>query len=174
MLPLINEIPENEILKIRLILFDFDGVFTNNYVIVDENGVEAVQCSRSDGIGLSLIKSIGIKTRVVSTEKNPVVSKRCQKLGIECSQGVDDKGKEIQNLANMLKVNLNEIMFVGNDINDKPAFDIVGLPIGVRDSHSSIYSSIKYTTKNCGGNGCVREICDLFISMYEGKKNDVD
>ena len=70
--------------KIRLVAFDFDGVFTDNMVYVFENGSEAVRCFRSDGIGLQKLKQLGIETAIISTESNPVVSARARKLKIRC------------------------------------------------------------------------------------------
>ena len=77
------------------IFFDFDGVFTNNYVYVSEDGSESVRCSRQDGIGLSKLKALKIDLYVVSSETNPVVRKRCSKLEIETHHGVLDKYKTI-------------------------------------------------------------------------------
>ena len=66
--------------KIKAIVFDFDGVFTNNRVIVSEDGKESVICNRSDGIGLEMLRSLGIPMTIISTEKNPVVAQRATKL----------------------------------------------------------------------------------------------
>jgi 3-deoxy-D-manno-octulosonate 8-phosphate phosphatase KdsC-like HAD superfamily phosphatase len=77
--------------RIRLIAFDFDGVFTDNMVYVFENGTEAVRCFRSDGIGLHKLKKLGIDTVIISTEANPVVSARARKLKIHCIQDCQDK-----------------------------------------------------------------------------------
>ncbi|OYY99416.1 MAG: 3-deoxy-D-manno-octulosonate 8-phosphate phosphatase [Sphingobacteriia bacterium 28-36-52] len=147
--------------NIKLLVLDFDGVLTNNYVWITEDGLESVRCNRSDGIGLSRLRSIGIQTYIVSTEKNKVVSTRANKLRTPVLQGVEDKKDAILKLSNELDIPLNNIAFLGNDINDIPAFEVVGLPIGVADSFEEIYSKIVYKTKKNGGEGAVREICDL-------------
>lgn len=152
---------ESSFNKVDLIAFDFDGVFTDNFVTVNEKGEEEVRCSRSDGLGLSRLKSLGVQLIILSTEKNPVVSKRAEKLGLTCFQNIEDKGIEIQRIAEKLKVNLSNTMFVGNDINDIPALSLVGFPVGVNDSYPEIYPHIKYRTQKNGGKGAVREICDL-------------
>ncbi len=72
--------------KIRLVAFDFDGVFTDNMVYVLEDGTEAVRCFRSDGLGLQKLKNLGIETVIISTEANPVVTARARKLKIRCIQ----------------------------------------------------------------------------------------
>lgn len=155
--------------KIKIVVFDFDGVFTNNKVIVNELGLEAVICNRSDGIGLSRLKSIGVKSFIISTEKNKVVLKRAEKLKIKCYNNIDDKSKILKNICNEENVNLKDVCFVGNDINDIPALEICGFPVGVKDSYDEIKPYIKFITKNKGGEGAVREICDL---IFFQKKNE--
>ena len=88
-------ISEKILSTLRLVAFDFDGVFTDNTVSVDQNGIESVRCWRSDGIGLERLHSIGINTIIISTETNPVVSARAKKLKITCIQGVQDKAAQI-------------------------------------------------------------------------------
>jgi 3-deoxy-D-manno-octulosonate 8-phosphate phosphatase (KDO 8-P phosphatase) len=150
--------------SIKLVVFDFDGVFTDNTVYVDENGIEMVRCSRSDGLGLQRLSSLGIQSLIVSTEKNAVVSRRANKLKIMCRQGVGDKSAELLQLCKNNNINLDSVMFVGNDINDIPALKIVGAPVGVADSHPEILPYIFYRTLKPGGLGAVREICDLIYN----------
>jgi len=155
--------------KIKLVVFDFDGVFTNNKVLVNELGIESVICNRSDGIGLSRLNSIGVKSFIISTEKNHVVLKRAEKLKINCYNDVSDKSKILKEICIAENVDLKNVCFVGNDINDIPALKICGFPIGVKDSYDEIKPYIKFTTKNKGGEGAVREICDL---IFLKKKNE--
>ena len=150
--------------SIELVGFDFDGVFTDNSVYVDENGKETVRCWRSDGLGLARLKDIGIKTYIISTEKNPLVAKRAQKLKVPCLHDVKNKRDAIEKVCSDLDVSPNKVMFVGNDINDIPAFKIVGMPIGVGDSDPCIDSFVTHKLSKSGGYGAVREICDL---IYE-------
>ena len=149
--------------KIKVICFDFDGVFTDNKVYTDQFGHETVCCDRSDGIGISNLKKLGIKVYVVSTEKNQVVSMRCSKLKIDCFQAVEDKAKILFKISNDLSIPLEEFAFVGNDVNDLPALKIVGMPIAVADSYPIIFDFCSYKTKKKGGNGAVREICNNLI-----------
>jgi 3-deoxy-D-manno-octulosonate 8-phosphate phosphatase (KDO 8-P phosphatase) len=148
--------------KIRLVAFDFDGVFTDNMVFVFEDGSEAVRCFRSDGIGLKKLKKLGVETVIISTESNPVVSARARKLKIRCFQNCEDKRKTLESLAQEMGISLTEIAFVGNDINDLSCLTSVGLPIVVKDAHPEVIPLAAYRTRNCGGHGAVREICDLF------------
>ena len=150
-----------DFLGIRLVIFDFDGVFTDNKVYTDQFGNESVCCWRSDGIGISKLKEIGINVLIVSTEINPVVSARAKKLNILCKQGVNDKAEVIRQLSNELNISLKEIVFVGNDINDISALKLVEIPIAVNDSYPEIFPFVKLITKRSGGQGAVREVCDL-------------
>ena len=153
---------ESAIRQVRLVAFDFDGVFTDNAVYVLQDGSEAVRCSRGDGLGLQKLRALGIDTMIVSTETNPVVSARARKLGIECVQGVGDKGGAIEEIARTRGLALRQIAFVGNDVNDLPCLTRVGLPVVVRDAHDDVVPHARYRTDRPGGHGAVREICDLF------------
>ncbi len=155
--------------KIKMMAFDFDGVFTDNRVIVSQDGSEAVRCNRSDGIGLQAVRSRGIATLVISTEVNPVVSARCKKLDMTCFQGCDDKVKVLQEQASKLGVTLDEVSFLGNDVNDIECLKIVGLPACVADSHSDVTGYAIYTTRLPGGAGAVREMCDFIVKAKDGK-----
>jgi 3-deoxy-D-manno-octulosonate 8-phosphate phosphatase (KDO 8-P phosphatase) len=158
----------NDLLSsVQLIAFDFDGVFTDNSVYVSQDGIESVRCWRSDGLGLARLQSIGVQVFIISTESNPVVSVRAKKLKLHCKQGVEDKAVRILATCQELHIDPRHTMFVGNDINDIPAFRAVGLPVGVGDSYPEIYPYVLYRTQKFGGFGAVREICDL---VYNAKK----
>jgi len=148
-----------------MVVFDFDGVFTDNTVYTTEDGAESVRCWRSDGLGIAKLKNIGIHIEIISTEVNPVVSVRANKLKISCTQGVNDKASTIMALCNKLKISAQQIMFVGNDINDIPAFKSVGMPVAVADAYSEVDPYILFRTKKPGGFGAVREICDMIVSL---------
>ncbi len=148
---------------VRLVVFDFDGVFTDNMVYTFEDGREAVRCSRGDGLGIGLLVGAGMLTAVISTEKNPVVTARCRKLGLRCIQGCDDKRSALEALAAELQVPLEAVAFMGNDVNDKECLKIVGLPVVVQDAHPAVLKYAAYRTERPGGNGAVREFCDLLI-----------
>jgi len=158
----IDSILQEVIRKIRLVAFDFDGVFTDNMVYVLQDGSEAVRCSRSDGIGLQKLKKLGIETVIISTESNPVVSARARKLKIRCLQDCQDKRTALEKVAQESGIALDEVAFVGNDVNDRACLVNVGLPIIVHDAHQDVVSIARYRTKARGGYGAVREICDLF------------
>ena len=148
--------------RIRLIAFDFDGVFTDNMVFVFQDGTEAVQCFRSDGIGLQKLRRLGIESVIISTEANPVVSARARKLKIRCIQDCQDKRAALEDIAREKGITLMEIAFVGNDINDLSCLECVALPIVVQDAYQDVVPTALFQTSRPGGHGAVREICDLF------------
>lgn len=147
--------------SVRLVVWDFDGVFTDNSVYTDQNGVESVKCHRSDGIGITNLQALGIETFVLSKERNPVVTKRCQKLNIQCFQSVDAKGEFLASYFKKYNVNKEAVVYVGNDINDIDAFAQVGIPLAVRDRYIAVDSHVRALTTRVGGHGAVREVCDL-------------
>jgi YrbI family 3-deoxy-D-manno-octulosonate 8-phosphate phosphatase len=155
------------LISIKVVIFDFDGVFTDNAVFIDQDGKESVRCWRSDGLGIARLKEIGVHVLIVSTEVNPVVTARAKKLRIECKQGIENKALAIKEMCCDLGVALNHVMFVGNDINDIPALKLVGLPVGVADSYPEILPHVIMQTSKPGGYGAVREVCDL---IFHAKK----
>ena len=154
-----------DLTEIKLVVFDFDGVFTDNFVYIDDSGVEQVRCNRSDGLGLKKLKEIGVLSYILSSETNNVVQVRAKKLKIPCINAVQDKEDALRNLIKSLDIDLDKVMFVGNDINDIPALKIVGFPIGVADSYNELNNYIIFKTKSAGGRGAVREICDMIYNQ---------
>jgi 3-deoxy-D-manno-octulosonate 8-phosphate phosphatase (KDO 8-P phosphatase) len=158
---------------VKLIAFDFDGVFTDNTVYVTQGGVESVRCWRSDGLRLSRLQSIGVHVFIISTEENPVVTVRANKLKIPCKQGVEDKAAAILQTCTELGIEPEHTMFVGNDINDIPAFKSVGLPVAVADAYPEVDPYVLFQTEKSGGLGAVREICDLVFNARNGGSNGI-
>jgi len=152
---------------IRLVAFDFDGVFTDNAVYVFQDGSEAVRCFRGDGLGLEKLRALGVDVAIISTETNPVVSARARKLRIPCVQNCKDKRAALADMAREKAISLAEVAFVGNDVNDLPCLTAVGLPVIVRDAHPDVIRYARYRTTCPGGRGAVRELCDLFESVLK-------
>lgn len=153
--------------RVRLVAFDFDGVFTDNTVYVTDDGRESVRCWRGDGLGLRALERLGLSTVIVSTETNAVVQHRSKKLAIRCFNGCEDKLAVLTGVAEELGITLDEVAFVGNDINDLACLSAVGLPMIVADAHPSVSASARYRTIALGGRGAVREICDLITNTIE-------
>lgn len=157
-----------------LIVFDFDGVFTDNLVMVDEVGKESVICSRADGLGISILKrailerSLSVDLRVVSTEVNPVVAKRCQKLGLEFAQGVENKKIHLDDLftksAGILNLSWSSTLYLGNDLNDLEVMKLCTsfAPI---DAHPKIKEVASLVFEERGGHGFVRAAVEYLLEF---------
>jgi len=155
--------------SVQLIAFDFDGVFTDNTVYVTQDGIESVRCWRSDGLGLSRLHKIGVRSFIISTEVNSVVKARANKLKMPCKQGVEDKAAAILDTCREMGIAPEHTMFVGNDINDIPAFESIGVPVAVADAYPEVDPHILFRTEKPGGFGAVREVCDLVYHAKNGK-----
>ena len=158
---------------IRLVVFDFDGVFTDNTVYVLQDGSEAVRCFRGDGLGLRKLERAGIATLILSTETNPVVAVRSRKLQIRCVHGCDDKRAALEALVTEMGLSMTEVAFVGNDINDLTCLTSVGLPIVVHDAHPDVVAHARYRTQTPGGRSAVREVCDLFEHILNNPQSAI-
>jgi YrbI family 3-deoxy-D-manno-octulosonate 8-phosphate phosphatase len=154
---------------VELVVFDFDGVFTDNRVWVTAEGVESVAAHRGDGWGLARLRETGIEVSVLSTETNPVVAARCKKLGIPVIQGVAQKGKALEAMLKQGGHDPASTIFVGNDVNDLPCFDLVACAVVVADAHPDVIVHADMVLQKNGGYGAVREICDILISQKRGK-----
>jgi len=147
--------------KIDIIIYDFDGVMTNNKVYVDQNGNETVQVNRADGLGVSEIKKMGIEQIIISTETNPVVSTRAKKLDINCLQGIENKKTALIDYCNCHNYSLKNVAYLGNDINDKEVMEVAGITFCPNDAHDSIKNISNHILKTKGGDGVIRELLDL-------------
>ncbi len=116
-------------------MLDFDGVFTDDKVIVFQDGREAVVCDRGDGMGITLLKRTGLPIYILSTEPNPVVQARASKLGIPCQHGILNKGEALGSLLRSLELDPARVVYVGNDVNDLPCLEMVGCAVAVADAH---------------------------------------
>jgi 3-deoxy-D-manno-octulosonate 8-phosphate phosphatase (KDO 8-P phosphatase) len=146
--------------EIGLVVFDFDGVFTDNRVWVSETGAESVACWRGDGIGLRRLDEVGVPYVIVSTEPNPVVAFRAQKLRARCVHDVPDKLAVLREEAERAGVGLQHVVFVGNDVNDQACLEAVGVPVVPADAWPEVVPLAQWVLGRPGGRGCVRELCD--------------
>jgi len=145
---------------IDILIFDFDGVLTNNLVYVDQTGSESVSCSRADGLAFDVLRIMQKPAYIISTERNSVVTARAKKLNIPVIQGAKNKLKTLNQLAEEKQFNLQNVLFVGNDLNDYQAMQACGYAACPNDSHEKIklISSVVLNTK--GGYGVVRELLE--------------
>jgi YrbI family 3-deoxy-D-manno-octulosonate 8-phosphate phosphatase len=146
---------------IDLIVYDFDGVMTNNKAIVDDTGKESVMVNRGDGLAIAEIKKMNISQIILSTEKSVVVQKRAEKIKIPFIQGVNNKKVTLTNYLERHNIELNKVAYIGNDINDLDVMKIVGIPISPADGAPEVKRVAKIITQKNGGDGVIREIYDM-------------
>ena len=155
---------QNRAEKIELAIFDVDGVLTNGGLILGENGNEYKAFHSRDGLGLVMLRDSGCHIAVISGRTSSIVSERMAALGIESVyQGQNDKGKALEDLLNELNVDAQATAYVGDDFIDLPAMRRVGLAIAVADAHPMVIKHAHWITKEKGGHGAAREVCELIM-----------
>jgi D-sedoheptulose 7-phosphate isomerase len=159
---------------VSVVVFDFDGVMTDNRVRVHQSGEEAVWCHRGDGWGIARLKEAGFQVLVLSTETNPVVAVRCRKLKVDVLQGCDEKLSALRELARTRNLDPAHIAYVGNDVNDLPCMQWVGWPIAVADAVPEVRAIAKLVTRLPGGHGAVREVADCLVQCRNGSDSAKD
>jgi YrbI family 3-deoxy-D-manno-octulosonate 8-phosphate phosphatase len=154
--------------RVRFTVFDFDGVFTDNRVWVNERGEEMLAFTRSDGLGLRRLDEVGVRYLIVSTEPNPIVGVRAEKLRVDCVQGVDDKLAVLRERTEAAGVGLDAVAYVGNDVNDADCLRAVGVPVVPADAWPEVKPLARWVLSRPGGAGCVREFCD---GVWEARRS---
>ena len=149
--------------SVKLVALDFDGVMTDDRVIVHQDGTESVSANRSDGLGIRMLKAQGIDVIVISSEFNPVVKARCDKLGVSCVQGTYRKAEILSSYITEHALNPAEVIYIGNDINDLPCFPLVGCAAVPADAHIKVKNEADIVLTRNGGAGVVRELCDMIL-----------
>ena len=153
--------------QIDLLVFDFDGVMTDDRVWVDQEGHESVAANRRDGLGIAMLRNAGISMVVLSTETNPIVAARCHKLGLTAIQGVGNKPAALQSLVEERQLRPEHIVYLGNDVNDLACFPLVGCAVAVADAHPEVLAQADLVLTHKGGHGAVRELCDRILLNHE-------
>jgi 3-deoxy-D-manno-octulosonate 8-phosphate phosphatase (KDO 8-P phosphatase) len=154
-----------DIYKIKLIVLDFDGVLTNNKVYINEHGEEFVSCSRGDGIAFDALRKLQIETIILSTESNKVVSSRAKKLQVEAIQNIANKRDKLLEIIEQRQLNKDEVIFVGNDVNDIDAMTMCDISFCPSDSHYLVKNTARIVLDAKGGNEIMREIIEKHFSV---------
>jgi len=155
---------------IRLIAFDFDGVLTDNRVLVMESGLEGVFCNRSDGLAFDMFRAAGIPVVIITTERNPVVEARAAKLQAPVLQTDGEKSIALTEYCRSAGIELGQVLFVGNDVNDLSTMRVAGFPVAVADSHARVKQIAWKVLSTKGGDGVAREIAEDILNLnYEAK-----
>ena len=163
--------------NISYIVFDFDGIFTNNKVYVNERGEESVRCERGDGLGFDILRKFMDVNKwhpeifILSKEKNPVVLQRAKKLRLSCHFGIEDKEKFLQQYFDKTRdeseMKIKGLAYIGNDLNDLRAIQLAEYSICPKDSHPIIKEEAMLTLESKGGEGCVREFIETILRIEE-------
>ena len=151
-------------INIKLIVFDVDGVLTDGKLILGENGNEYKSFYVRDGQGLVMLMKTECDVAVITARTSNIVAERMASLGIKhIYQGVENKGQALKKLIDKLSITFAEVAYVGDDVIDLPAMNKVALPIAVADAHPEVKKIAKFITEKNGGEGAVREICELIM-----------
>ncbi len=153
--------------KIKLIICDFDGVVTDNLVITDQDGKESVAASRSDSMHIKKLREMGIEVMILSSEPNPVVMARAKKMGVEAihNVGMQDKGRVMREVLEQKNIKAENVIYLGNDLNDLPCFEIAGWSVAVADAYPEVIRAADHVLTKTGGHGAVRELCELILKQ---------
>lgn len=158
---------------VKMILCDFDGVVTDNLVLTDENGKETVSASRSDSMHIKTLREKGVEVMILSSEPNPVVKARAQKMEVEAIHGIgmQDKGRVMREILERKKVKAESVIYIGNDLNDLPCFEIAGWSVAVADAYPEVIRAADYVLTKNGGHGAIRELCEMVLKQLFQKEN---
>ncbi|MBB6552448.1 N-acetylneuraminate synthase family protein [Nonomuraea rubra] len=157
-------IDQPEPIDVDAVITDFDGVHTDDRAYVDSHGREMVLVSRSDGMGVSLLKRSGVKVLIMSTEQNPVVAARARKLGVPVLQGLADKRTVLRDWLRIEGLDPARVAYVGNDVNDLGPMAEVGWPVATPEAHPRVRAAARVVLTTAGGSGAVRELCDRVVA----------
>ncbi len=159
--------------SIKLLILDVDGVLTDGKLYIGENSEEIKSYNIKDGLGMRLLMDNGIEIAIITGRRSKSVENRMNGLGIKhIYQGKLAKRESYEKLLTDLQLSPSEVAYIGDDLIDLPVMTKVGLPIAVADAHSKAKEVSKYITTNIGGNGAVREICDLILDS-QGKLENI-
>jgi len=169
--------------SIHTVVFDFDGVFTNNKVYLNQNGDESVRCDRADGLGLNFLNyycsrnKLKIGQLILSKEKNPVVLARANKLNIECKHGVSDKKQFLTRYFKNREPNndlFSGLVYLGNDLNDLPMIKVAGFSVVPNDAHPIVKRYASVVLHSNGGDGFVREFIEKLMCIDDMSTEELD
>ena len=151
----------NKLRSCKLIVFDFDGVMTDNRVLIFQDGAEAVFCNRSDGLAVDILRKAEYKMLILSTETNSVVKARADKLKLEVIHGASDKLKTLTAYCSLNDISMGSVCYLGNDINDLEVMNAAGIKVAPADAYKPILDIADIVTEAKGGYGVVRELAEI-------------
>jgi len=151
--------------RVSMLAMDVDGVLTDAGMYYTESGDELKKFTTRDGMGIKMLQAAGLVTAFITREKTAIVERRGQKLAVpEVHQGVDDKLAVLTTLAKKYGLTLDQVAYIGDDVNDLEALRAVGFSAAPADAMPSVLKAVHYVCKKKGGEGAVREIADLILA----------
>lgn len=168
----ITEDIKNKAKKIKLVIFDMDGVLTNGLCFLTASGEISKTFNYQDGLGIALLQSNGIDVGIITGDQSGVVDERAKRLKIKyVYKGRISKLSSYEDLKKKLNLTHEQIAYMGDDIIDIPVMRKVGLSVAVQNAQNAVKEIADYVTPLYGGEGAARELCDLVLSF---KKLDID
>ena len=164
-----NKIKE-KLSKIKAIVIDIDGTMTDGSMYYDMRGEVFKRFNVKDGMGITLLKKAGFLTAFLTSETTPINDKRAEKLKIDIViQGSRNKTEDLGIIAKRFGINLDEIAYIGDDVNDLHAMKLCGLSAAPKDAYHLILNNVDYICDNLGGHGAVRELCEMILIANDKK-----
>ena len=156
--------------RIRLFATDVDGVLTDAGMYYSESGDEWKKFNTRDGMGIKLLQRAGILTAIITQESTKIVMRRAQKLTIpEVHQGAFDKLSILKDLIARHHLTLDQVAYMGDDVNDLQTLEAVGFSAAPADGMPVVLKTVRYVCRQKGGEGAVREVADLILSAQQAR-----
>ena len=160
--------------RIRLAAFDVDGTLTDGCLRFAADGHEFKVFNAHDGFGLKRLQAHGIEVAFISARISHAVAVRAGELGVDhVYQGQDSKRECLQHLLKALDLSTDQAAFVGDDLPDLPALRMAGLAVAVANAHPALGPHVHWTTPAKGGEGAVRNVCDLLLAAQDKYAADI-
>jgi 3-deoxy-D-manno-octulosonate 8-phosphate phosphatase (KDO 8-P phosphatase) len=160
---------------VKAVILDVDGVLTDGGIYYDPTGREIKRFHVADGLGMELLRHAGIRVVILSGRVAEAITRRAAELRVtDCYQGVRDKKAQIEKLRQQWQLKAEELLYVGDDLNDLPAFEAVGVRVAVANADAMLKAQAHYVTKATGGNGAVREVCEWLLKARGEWENTLE
>ena len=157
--------------RIALAIFDVDGVMTDGRIYLGESGEEMKAFNVLDGLGIKMLREAGIEVAILSGRRARCVERRAAELGIQhVIQGAGDKLPVFQKLLATLKLQATQACYMGDDLGDVPVLEACGLAFTVPDAPARVQRSAQYVTRRRGGEGAVRDACEMLLQLRTRKQ----
>lgn len=155
-------------LAVQLLVLDVDGVLTDGKIFMSNQGDEIKAFCTQDGQGIKNLQATGVQVAIITARQSDIVVRRARELGIsDISQNCKDKGKALKELTERLRLTLSSVAYMGDDYADLPALYQAGLATSPNNGHWRVQEHCHWISDRCGGDGAVRQLCDL-VMMAQG------